>query len=264
MITFGRNRAVAAVLAGWLGVVLVLSGCSLGLFGEEQLSGGCGIAVDGSPSADAETGFDAGAETERTVEKFLFDAGCKQLVFAPISGASPMNRCNAEPMDLDPEISSGTDRVQVRASLRGQALAASLELLDCIRTDPPSVQGSDILGGLATLARSRPDGSDPYRLLVISDFAAWGPEGGMRNRDLSTPELRSQLIAEYAADGRLPDLSGAEVSTAGFGLLFSDDPRRFAGFEAFWNELMREHAGCASFGPVGTDGGGSAAGRPDR
>jgi hypothetical protein len=221
----------------------MLSAC--GILNEDRLAGSCGIAVDGSGSAATKTGFDAASQIEHDVNGFLFQAKCRQVVFAAISGESRNDYCNqaATRIDLDPDDIGNARRVTVRAANRLAAKKEVQTLLTCIKSDPRSVDGSDILGGLAALADRRPDTTGTYQLLVISDFVIY-VAGRSVGSDLATPEARQRAVNRYRS--QIPNLAGADVTTAGFGVLYSDDPQKANDFDLFWRQVLTI-AKCASF-----------------
>ncbi|MFI0486626.1 hypothetical protein [Actinomadura sp. 9N215] len=215
----------------------LLSGC-----GPERLSGACGIVVDGSGSSHSVTGFNADGEAQRHVKKFLEKAGCAQVVFAPISGASLSSICQQEAVQLDPDVTGNVDRELLWSSRRKDVVKKTENLRRCISTDPRSTGGSDVLGGLASVAQRRPAGISEFPVLVISDFLQHDRSVNLYRADLSTPAKRSELIGRIAAEGRIPDLSGFRLSLAGYGRLQGSDPAKFTGFDRFWRQLLKERA----------------------
>ncbi|MGC5321159.1 hypothetical protein ACPXB5_20750 [Micromonospora arida] len=214
-----------------------------------RLSAPCGIAVDGSGSGNQKNGFAAEQEVQRTVVTFLRDKGCRRISFAPIGTASEGHRCTHGVVDVDPDAGGTVDREKLRDQRRVAVRGQAAKLLECIRKDTVSGRGSDVLGGLKVLAKNRPAGDGTYHLLVISDFIVSGPEGSLGRKDLSTPAKRTAVIRDYANDQGLPDLSGAEITTAGYGKLFSADAARMDDFDAFWNELLITEAKCVAVRP---------------
>jgi len=215
----------------------------------ERMTAACGIAIDGSGSGDDKKGFDAGGEIKRSIVPFLVQNKCRRVAYAPIAMASEAHFCTKPSEDIDPDVSGNVDRKKLQNRYREQTRDRVSELLDCIRKDPRSKRGSDVLGGLKVLQKNRPQGEGNYHMLVISDFVTAGPEGWMGRIDLSTPARRTSLMDVFARDKRIPDLTGTEVLTAGYGKLFSDNPERMAGFDSFWNDLLKQRGKCASLGP---------------
>jgi hypothetical protein len=217
------------VLAGML--VLTAAQCS-----EERLSAPCGVVVDGSKSGQE---FSAERQLERTLDKFLRESGCRRVVFGPIDGASEASICAAPEFDIDPDVERGNvDRQSLQSSRRKEVRTRSLAMLRCARKDPRSSPGSDVLGGLARIARDRPAGDGSYRVLVVSDFAQHTDDADLYHAKLRTPQQRAAIINRLDADHRIPDLSGIELRAAGFGALFSDDPPRMNDFRSFWTEVF--------------------------
>lgn len=227
----GALLSVAAV------ITTALSGCS-----PQRLSGTCGIVVDGSGSGDNATGFNVDKQAKDNVDKYLRETECDRVVFAPISGASQSSYCQAQPIDIDPAVTGNVDRKRLWAAGRAKALKQTLDLRQCIRTDPRSTGGSDVLGGLAAVEQRRPAGATHFSVLVISDFMQTDKSVNLYQDDLRTPAKRAALIEKIAKEGRVPNLSGMRLSAAGYGLLQSKDPTRYAGFDLFWRQLLKERA----------------------
>jgi hypothetical protein len=239
---------VGAVLVVGLGVVLVPR--AVKAFGEDRLTGSCGVVVDGSPSGAAKTGFDVVAQLRQELPAFLSRAGCKTVAFAPIDGSSETSPCAARPVDVDPDVKNGTvNRDSLWARKRAEVLSRAEGVVTCIRTDPRSSAGSDVLGGLKRILRDRPaDGT--YPVLVVSDFVnndhnfSLSPTGGT---DIRTPQRRTAVLGALQKRDRIPDLADVEVFTAGYGINMHAVPEQFTVFDAFWQELMKERAQCDDF-----------------
>ncbi|MBO3750646.1 hypothetical protein J5X84_31600 [Streptosporangiaceae bacterium NEAU-GS5] len=239
------SDSVARTLAA--GALLVLLGAGLAGCAEDRYVGGCGVVLDGSGSSKPETGFDAEQQVKNLLPKLLADAKCRTVTFSPITGTSRSAYCSAKSIDVDPDATGNVDRDQLRAVRRTAVVKRAGELLSCLRTDVREVPGSDILGGLWTAVQKRPSEEEPYELIVFSDFLISDPEGtpnrvDLYRADLSSPDRRRALIEQLADEGRIPDLSGVKMTTAGYGKLQSTDPKRFPLFDAFWTELLRDKA----------------------
>lgn len=240
-------KQVSAALVAVLLAGLALVGCD----STARLTGRCGVALDGSGSGNAKTGFNAGADVKRDLSDFLIDEGCRYLAFAPISGNSPYSSCHADQVDLDPDSTGAVDRTALRAGRRGDAVKQAQQMLGCIRDSLArnGPDGSDVVGGLKVLTDNRPTaGSGAYHVLVVSDFAQYDQDTHfyLGSQRLDDPAVRKQIIDGWAKDDRLPDLKNATVTASGYQVLLHGTPHAKAGFTAFWQELMRR-AGCTSF-----------------
>ncbi|MDI1462834.1 hypothetical protein QEZ54_17805 [Catellatospora sp. KI3] len=245
-------RATALLTA----VAALLGGCAWldDLADIGRLNGACGIAVDGSGSANASSrGFDAMKEAHNTVEKFLDQAGCRYVTFAPISTAPESIKCGAPTLDLDPDDNGAQlDTDQVRPQLRKQALDSVEGLYQCI-VKTQGERSTDVLGGMRLLMRQRPTEDGEYRLLIISDFIDTTPPAPILGPDLVTPAGRGRIIASISS--RIPDLNGSDVTRAGFGKLFSNDSTRMQALEAFWQEVVVNRGKASRLHDFGAAGG---------
>ena len=238
---------VVAVVAA---VAYFLVPWAVDTFEEKRLSGGCGVVVDGSPSGDAKTGFDVVEQLRDSLPAFLDKTDCKTVAFSPIDGSSEISPCTARSLDLDPEVNQGgVARESLWASRRADALKRAESIATCIRSDPRSRVGSDVLGGLKRSLRERPE-DDSHTLLVVSDFVnndnnlVLDPKVGT---DIRTPERRAAVLTMLEAKDRIPDLADVRVFTAGYGVTLRAVPEEFSIFDAFWTELMEVRAGCSEF-----------------
>jgi hypothetical protein len=236
-----RSRMICAALACGVGLTPGVAGC---VKQTPKLTTACGIAVDGSGSSSSTTGFNADAGIQQAVVPFLNKEGCRRVVFAPISGASQGARCTQPMIDIDPDLGDTTNVQLARGKKRQQVQQKATELLKCIRTDKVSPQGSDVLGGLSLLAQLHPEGKGQYKLLVISDFLEYGPNGDITKKNLHTPAGRGKLMDQMGS--RIPNLGGADLAMVGFGKLLSKDAAKFADFNTFWTDLLINRAHCKS------------------
>ncbi|MGI5243280.1 hypothetical protein [Dactylosporangium sp. CA-139066] len=227
-----------SVLCG-VGMTLGVAGCIKAV---SKLTTACGIAIDGSGSSSSTNGFNADQSIEQTVVPFLNKEDCRRVAFAPITDASQGSKCQPPTIDIDPDLGGNVDVRLARGKRRQDVLAAATELLKCIRADKP--KGTDVLGGLSLLATRHPEGAGQYKLLVISDFLEEGPNGVLAKKDLHTEADRKKVMDQMGT--RIPDLTGADMAVVGFGKLLSADARKYPDFNAFWNELLRNRAHCAS------------------
>ncbi|MFI6498158.1 hypothetical protein [Nonomuraea typhae] len=228
----------------------VVLGAGLTACAEERLTGVCDVVLDGSGSAKPVTGFDAGDRIKQELPRLLNEAGCRNVTFEQITGSSRAAYCRVKNLDVDPDVSGNVDRDSLRAARQDAAVKRAGDLLGCVHTDSREVPGSDVLGGLWRAVEERPAREVPYHLIVFSDFLATDPVGSthglnLYTADLTTPAKRRALIEQLAASGRIPNLSGVQLVTIGYGMLQSADPAKFAGFDAFWTELLKDKAKCA-------------------
>jgi|GEM_PF-4299018 len=244
---------IQRIAAGAAGVVLAsfsLAGCgaadSLVHPGGKRLTGGCGVVVDGSGTSASASGFDASAQITGAVPAFLAAANCRYVEFGPIDGTSQSSVCTQPRLDLDPDAAGDVDRTALRASHRQLAVQRAAKVLQCVQTDPRSVKGSDVLGGIANMAAIAADGTDgpaPMRVLVISDFDNNnnGVDVQAQIGQLADPAARSEIIKTLDAKGTIPDLRQIDLYTAGYGLVFPRQPGQVQAFTAFWNDVLRDH-----------------------
>jgi len=219
---------------------------------DPRLTGSCGIVVDGSGSANSATGFDTKKDIDLYVDDFLFDTGCRYVAFAPIDTSSMASKCSASApvIDLDPDdIHNGqTDVPTSRQGYRKDAVTAAQGVYDCIQREP-SPHNSDVLGGLSQIARVRPSQTGAYTVLAVSDFSHGTGYFSIHGLDLSTVSSRAAVIARIKKDDTLPDLTGIDLRTVGFGVLFASNPSKSVYFDAFWHELILKYAHAKSFRP---------------
>ncbi|MEO3788422.1 hypothetical protein ABGB12_34265 [Actinocorallia sp. B10E7] len=232
----------ARLLALPIGFALLLPGLTA-CGGPQRLSGGCGIVVDGSGSSRETTGFNADQQLRKDLDRFLLKAKCRNVVFAAITVNSAASTCSSEPIDLDPDEIGTTPREQVRASFRAATLIAAQSLLKCIYDDKRNDGGSDVLGGLARIARSHPDSAGDFNVLVVSDFMHTDPHVSLYRADLGTELKREKIIDGLVDRGQISDLSSIKLTTSGYGMLQGKDPAKFSQFDAFWRSVLKDHAG---------------------
>jgi hypothetical protein len=240
-----KSTAAAVVAA----VLLMCCSCSCSLLGGgARLKAGCGVVIDGSGSSDAKRGFDVRKLLNEQLTHVLYEDKCRYVVFAPISGASQASPCTHQMIDVDPDVTGTVQRTQLQGSKRAEAVSAALGIQNCIRHDPRSVGGSDVFGGLMRIAATRPAEAPSYRLIVFSDFVNSGGDRpgaiNLKSIDLSTARARGALLDRLAKEGKIPDLSKDRLTAYGYGVMQSTDPEKFAGFDAFWRELIHVRAKC--------------------
>jgi hypothetical protein len=238
---------IKSMAAAVVAVLLMCGACSQ-IGGGARLKAGCGVVVDGSGSSDTKHGFDVRKLLNEQLPHVLFEDKCRYVVFAPISGASQASPCAHPMIDVDPEVTGTVQRTQLQGSKRAEAVSAALEIQNCIRHDPRSVGGSDVFGGLVRIAAARPAAAPSYRLIVFSDFVNDGGNRpgaiNLKGIDLSTPRARGALLDRLAKEDKVPDLSKDRLTAYGYGVMQSTDPEKFAGFDAFWRELIHVRAKC--------------------
>jgi hypothetical protein len=231
--------AVALILAAGI------SACSQ----PPQLTGSCGVVVDGSQSGNSVKGFDAQAQLKAHLQDFLVSKGCRYVVFAPINGASEASVCSEPMLDMDPPISGNADTQTVIAGGRAAAQSSAQKELTCASSDPRSIAGaSDIIGGLARIDTELRQVNGPYSVLVVSDFINWDSDLRLPNGELTTPAGRTSMLSQLVRKGLIPDLGGMNVEAAGFGILVSKNPQVYPEFADFWQQFMQQ-AHAASFKP---------------
>ncbi|WP_231634080.1 hypothetical protein, partial [Streptomyces clavuligerus] len=251
-----RRAAPALVLV----LTTLLTGSACGLLNEEseRYTRACGVVVDGSGSGSAgRTGFDARAKLRGSLERFLTDTGCRTLAFAPITRASQSSKCQANTVDLDPELAATEDREHYRGQLRADALKTAGELLTCAQRQRP---GSDVVGALSRMAQHRPSGERPaegsgegtgtgpdtgpggrkgsFAVLVVSDFEQNDDDFTMSGQNLATEQGRAEAIGRLLSSNGTPDLSGADLYPVGYGMKHKTRPAAYQRFDAFWTELL--------------------------
>ncbi|GAA2260418.1 hypothetical protein GCM10010232_59490 [Streptomyces amakusaensis] len=233
------GRAARRALPAALALVLPLTATvSCGLNDEpERHTRACGVVVDGSGSAAAtKDGFDAEAKLRAKLEKFLADNECRTTYFAPITRVSQASKCQISEIDLDPDLPGTADRDRTRTALRAAALTGARKLLKCAQKEEP---GSDVIGGLARIALSRPSGEDrSFSLLVVSDFQQNDPEFRLGRQDLSTGARREAAVDALLKSHDIPDLAGTDIHPVGYGMKFDTKTSRYRQFDAFWTELL--------------------------
>ncbi|GLF96575.1 hypothetical protein [Streptomyces yaizuensis] len=229
-----RALALALALTG----SLAATGCGV-LEGDEpeRYTRACGVVLDGSGSgATTKTGFDARAKLKGSLERFLTGTGCGTLAFAPITQVSQSSKCQANQLELDPDLPGSEDREYFRGELRADALKEAGKLLTCAQRQSP---GSDVVGGLARIAMHRPDsGKGSFAVLVVSDFEQNDPEFSIGKKDLSTEGGRAKAIGELLAAHGSPPLAGMDIYPVGYGMKHRTKTSFYEQFDAFWTELL--------------------------
>jgi hypothetical protein len=216
---------------------------------QPQLTGSCGVVVDGSQSGNPTKGFNAQAQLKAHLEDFLVSTGCRYVAFAPINGASEASVCSEPLLDMDPAVQGNVDMNSVITAGRGAALNRAQSELTCASSDPRSVAGaSDIIGGLARIDTELRQVKGPYHVLVVSDFINWDSDLRLPNDGLATAAGRTTMLSQLARKGLVPKLNGMNISAAGFGILVSKNPQVYPEFTAFWQQFMLQ-AQAASFQP---------------
>jgi hypothetical protein len=206
-----------------------------------QLTGACGVVVDGSQSGNATKGFDAQAQLNAHLQDFLASTGCRYAVFAPINGASEASVCSEQMIDMDPSISGNVDMQTVIESGRAAAQKSAQKELTCASSDQRSISGaSDVIGGLARIDTELRRVKGPYNVLVVSDFINWDSDLKLPNDELATTAGRTGMLSQLARKGLIPDLGGLTIEAAGFGLLVSKNPQVYPEFTDFWQQFMQQ------------------------
>lgn len=234
---------LAAFLVAALILAVGVTACSQ----PRQLTGSCGVVVDGSQSGNPTSGFDAQAQLKAHLQDFLASQGCRYVVFAPINGASEASVCSEPMIDMDPAISGNVDMQSVIEAGRAAAQSSAQKELLCASSDPRSIAGaSDIFGGLARIDTELRQVQGPYSVLVVSDFINWDSNLRLPNSELATTVGRTSMLRQLAREGLIPDLGGMNVEAAGFGILVSRNPQVYPEFADFWQQFMQQ-AHAASF-----------------
>jgi hypothetical protein len=218
-------------------LVLAAAGTGCSAFSNEpsRYTLACGVVLDGSGSAaSGPNGFDAEAKTKAKLDTFLSGRKCRTVAFAPITKVSQTSPCQANPVNLDPDVSDATDREGTRAGMRAIALSQALKMLHCAQQRDP---GSDVLGGLSRIALAKPSGGKAFDVLVVSDFDQGDTDFRLGDQDLSTATSRGTVIDRFLSDNGKPALSGADVYPVGYGMSY-ERTSRFPQFDAFWTELL--------------------------
>jgi hypothetical protein len=186
----------------------------------------CGVVVDASGSG---ADFHADQRLRAKLDPFLQDQNCAQLAFVALNALSDTSICNEARLDLDPKVG---DPDTVRAATRKEALTRSLRLLDCARKESFD---SDVVGALRKAGTTRPDGTGPYAVLVVSDMIQHDERVNFLTQNIDTPEARAAIINQLGdLAPRLPDtvLYPTDLSTN------LADARRGQDVRAFWTELF--------------------------
>lgn len=234
-------------LPAFLAVTLTLAAAVTACSQPPQLTGSCGVVVDGSQSGDPAKGFDAKAQLGAHLQDFLVSTGCRYAVFAPINGASEASVCSQPTIDMDPSVSGNVDPQSVIAGGRAAAQKSAQDELACASSDPRSISGaSDIIGGLARVDTELRQVKGPYSVLVVSDFINWDSDLRLPNDQLATTTGRTTMLSQLARKGLMPNLGGVNVQAAGFGQLVSKNPQVYQEFTDFWQQFMQQ-AHAASF-----------------
>lgn len=239
-------RAVAAALA--LAVLAVpIAGCGLSKK-VHRFKASCVIAVDGSGSSDDRHGFDATRHIEVATPTFIANQQCGKVTFVPIDGTSTVSVCSAPEVVVDPDsLPAGQSRHQVRVRAVARARANAKQVLDCVRHDPRSVKGSDVVGALTRAAQFRPD-KGLFSVLVVSDWINNNNGIDLAKEDLSSAAARTRAMNRLV---EIPDLSGMHIFESGFGGPFPGGAAGAANFRAFWREFLLTRAKAASFDTKG-------------
>lgn len=241
------DRGQRLRLAAFLVIALTLTAGVTACSQPPQLTGACGVVVDGSQSGNATKGFDAQAQLNAHLQDFLVSTGCRYAVFAPINGASEASVCSEQMIDMDPSISGNVDMQTVIAGGRAAAQKSAQKELTCASSDQRSISGaSDVIGGLARIDTELRQVKGPYSVLVVSDFINWDSDLRLPNDQLATTAGRTSILSRLARKGLIPDLGGVSVNAAGFGLLVSKNPQVYPEFTDFWQQFMQQ-AHVASF-----------------
>ena len=225
----------------FLVVTLTLAAAVTACSQPQQLTGSCGVVVDGSQSGNATKGFDAKAQLNAHLQDFLVSTGCRYAVFAPINGASQASVCSEPMIDMDPSISGNVDPQSVIAGGRAAAQKSAQNELTCASSDQRSISGaSDIIGGLARIDTELRQVKAPYSVLVVSDFINWDSDLRLPNDQLATSAGRTSMLSQLASKGMIPNLGGVNVKAAGFGILVSKNPQVYPEFTDFWQQFMQQ------------------------
>jgi hypothetical protein len=234
-------------LPGSLVVALILAASVTACSQSQQLSGTCGVVVDGSLSGNAVHGFDAQAQLKAHLQDFLVSKGCRYVVFAPINHASEASVCSESMIDMDPPVSGNVDVQSVITAGRAAAQNSAQKELTCASSDPRSIPaGSDIIGGLARIDAELRQVKGPYNVLVVSDFINWDSDLRLTKAGLATNADRTSMLSRLARQGLIPNLGGVNIDAAGFGILVSKSPQVYPEFADFWQQFMQQ-AHAASF-----------------
>ncbi|MZE77276.1 hypothetical protein [Streptomyces xinghaiensis] len=237
-------RAHATLVAA---LALGLAGCSDPPWNSDDKAARkvpCGLVVDGSGSGRSDdTGVDVKKKLQETLIHFLESRNCSSLAYAPVTASSWTSSCRHSPVDLDPTPkSSTTDRELLRQRARNTAVNASVEMLDCARTQ----NGSDVLGGLGRIARTlretQDDAADNASILAVSDFEQTDPEFRISRQPLSTRTERTRAVDKLLAGRELPALRGMDLYTVGYAKNPARKPSTYQGFDQFWTDILTKRA----------------------
>ncbi|VVJ15007.1 Uncharacterised protein [Amycolatopsis camponoti] len=224
-----RGRYAGVLLAACLSSTLSACG-SDGIFTDDAPTRACGVVVDASGSG---ADFHADERIKTKLESFLEQQSCGQLTFVALNSLSDTSTCNEERLDLDPKVG---DPQAVRAAQRQEAVTRALRLLDCARKES---HDSNVLGALRKAASTRPSGTGPYAVLVISDMVQADRRVNMLTANISTPEARAAIIDQ------LGDLTPHLTDTVLYPTDLSAnlaDPKHGLNVREFWTELFATDA----------------------
>lgn len=199
----------------------------------KELTAPCAVVLDGSKSG---TELDVKKLMADHVENFLYDQSCRSVVFVPITKSSEASKCEAKvpPVTLDPALPPGSDVEYERGEALKRARDSAEKMLACAQQDEDP--GSDVVGGISKAVSGRPQGSGTYQILVISDFIQRDAKISLYKEKDLTKNRREELVAEFKADSRVPELTGVQITQYGFGLGYTVGP--VSQLRAFWEDLI--------------------------
>ncbi|MFF6994600.1 hypothetical protein ACFY93_06510 [Streptomyces sp. NPDC008313] len=238
------HRAAVALVAA---LALGLTACSNTPWSSDGKGASkvpCGLVVDGSGSGTSDdTGVDVTKKLKETLVPFLEDRDCSSLAYAPVTASSWTSSCRHSPVDLDPKPkSSTTDPEALRQRARVTAVNASVEMLDCARTQ----NGSDVLGGLGrvaqTLRETQDDEAGRASILAVSDFEQTDREFHISREPLSTKAERKRAVSKLLSGRELPALQGMDLYTVGYAKNPTRKPSTYQGFKQFWTDILTTRA----------------------
>ncbi|GAA0388369.1 hypothetical protein Acor_53790 [Acrocarpospora corrugata] len=236
MINRVNFRFLAAT--GLLVLTFALTGCQ----GEEIPGRRCGLVVDATSFA---RNTDVPEKVKKSVPLFLSD--CALVSFAVITGSVAQSNCRHSPMNLvatsrDSQNDNPVRAKQINQARKVEAMSVMDELMTCAKTEtkPP---GSDVIGAILDARLKASSVGEPAHLMIISDMANRTEELDLYKADISSLNVRNNIISAIKASNRLPNLAESTVQIIGFGIKVTPEKVRQQQLLEFWQEFFAA-AGC--------------------
>lgn len=229
------SRSIRSVLAAALAAsaLPILVACGV----EEVETADCGVVVDASSSAG-----DLMRKSGPVIESFVANSVCGKVRLVAVSANSIGDTCTAPVLDLARDMRTHPADAdawleEFREEQAPQIAALGTKLVACVDQRGTS-GGTDVYGALTELARTLPDSAGSVRVLLISDLINT-VDTDLRTEDLTSSDARAR-VAQAAVDrGRLPEMAGWEITSAGasFGTI-DVPPAVSADIQTYWREAF--------------------------